>query len=858
MSRNFKLRQKKLKRRGYIIRELVETEEKLTASLAAVIKYVQEPCEKEGLLTKDEIHTVFSHLKNIMLFSKEISGRLRDRLVNFDPKNTKLLDIFLRYFEFFKIFSPYCNNFPDAQAFINRLRKESEHPFNLLLKQVEFTPELQGLSLMDHLIKPVQRLPKYELLLKDLQKNTEEQHPDFRNISEALESFLGLNWENNKQMETYLKQLRLFDLQKALIPEKVNLFAKHRIFIGEESLFLIKEECPIPATMYILNDLLVITENSDGVIKLLHQLPLDETSFMCDLENTRSYKWLFSVYGSTGGVILMTNSKTHKAEIMWMLGKTIEGLRDFHVIKQNTQSLLESRKTAIKLTLRLRTIGTVKRGIRGFKAYTLYVIEVKVLNLFFRLYIRFSELTAIESLVKLRFPEMKVPHFPKTFHNFFNSQQLKVIESRKLMIENFLQTVLQKSEIATMAKEILVMLGLPNDFYTRDLANETWELPANESGLFQQLRDLFYQDRILLKSKEPESKDSLFEVSVRLVDGSELKLKVSTQIRAIELCQQIAELAGLKSWLDFKLFLFSPVKHEGILIDDEEMVSKALEFQGEEQSAGVVEQILAGLKRVKKMILGREEVLMFRKQGFYGHEMESSEMERDPKRMDFIFLQAFQEVLEGKYHLSVMDYTFLGAVRLYTLFHEYSKEIRFGEELMKEILPNALVRAKDQNLMVENLVRIWKDFSEEISTISTGESRENQLNIARKLLLKFLERDPLFGGDIFWVQILHKEKSKDMKQEPEYVWLVVRFQGLALLHPSERRKTLKEIDMANVEEFNVYPNCVKIRTKEEKYRFGTQKGFEIGELLRKYSDFYEKKTRQSVLQKSVEKIGKAV
>lgn len=48
---------------------------------------------------------------------------------------------------------------------------------------------LRGMNLEDFLVKPVQRLPKYVLLLKDLLKHTDLDHPDFLNIKNSLEGF---------------------------------------------------------------------------------------------------------------------------------------------------------------------------------------------------------------------------------------------------------------------------------------------------------------------------------------------------------------------------------------------------------------------------------------------------------------------------------------------------------------------------------------------------------------------------------------------------------------------------------------------------------------------------------------------
>lgn len=48
---------------------------------------------------------------------------------------------------------------------------------------------LRGMNLEDFLVKPVQRLPKYVLLLKDLLKHTDQDHPDCLNIKNSLEGF---------------------------------------------------------------------------------------------------------------------------------------------------------------------------------------------------------------------------------------------------------------------------------------------------------------------------------------------------------------------------------------------------------------------------------------------------------------------------------------------------------------------------------------------------------------------------------------------------------------------------------------------------------------------------------------------
>lgn len=57
-------------------------------------------------------------------------------------------------------------------------------------KELDYTEKLSGLSVESFLILPVQRIPRYVLLLQDLLKYTNATHQDFNNLSyPSLSSF---------------------------------------------------------------------------------------------------------------------------------------------------------------------------------------------------------------------------------------------------------------------------------------------------------------------------------------------------------------------------------------------------------------------------------------------------------------------------------------------------------------------------------------------------------------------------------------------------------------------------------------------------------------------------------------------
>lgn len=843
ISRRFKIRQKKLKHRGYIIKELISSETNYCKSLEMVANNILKPAEHNEMLSKDEIHKLFSHLINIMHFSKALSEELSERMnsSSFDIKRTCFLDIFLRHAEFFKIYSPYCNNFPDAQNFLLSIRENTKHKFTQLLKKLEYSSMLGNLNLLDHLIKPIQRLPKYELIFKDLKKNTEVNHPDYENIAKALETYTNINKENNKKMEIYLKQLRLFDLQKNFGSKSLNLFDRHRSFLREESLFVIKEEFPYPIILYILSDLLLITEiNESGQSSLTMQMKLGEDSFVCDLQNTRSYKWLFSVYGVNGGVVFHTDNKEHKIELMKFIESTISSIRT-RLVKITSKELLNK----WKFSLRINTIGTIRRGVKSFKPYTLYVIEVKLEKRQFRLYLRFSELIDLEEVIKQKIPGIELPHFAKTLSNFLMSQQLKIIESRKLMIENFLQILLQNGELLNGDKAIFKLLGLPANFFEINLDHEAFllddaEIQENkiflgEESLFYQFFNNFYKKKLLLKISNLEKP---VEIKVRLIDNTEIPMKVDYYTKCLEVCKQISKKIGLKSWLDFKLFMYNTKTQEEFYLDDEEFLLKALEFI-EEKETTLLSKISLNLKKIKKIITGADYVIMFKKHGFFSYEFEEKEFKKDTKRLNLIFVQYFSEVYSGKYSLNLMEYMIVASIKLYTIYHRTPKDFKLLSKIIKEVLPLNIFNNKKVKIE-ETLLYFWQEITKQIDETQCDRSgdfiktRTNEIDIAKSMLISFLRKEKLFGSLMFWVSLIKKEKT-DVKDSPDYVWLVLKYSTLSIMHPNEKSVFLKEFPLENIEEYAIYPNHLKIKLKTgQKYRFSMNRSFEFGQIISKY------------------------
>ena len=101
--------------------------------------------------------------------------------------------------------------------------------------------------------------------------------------------------------------------------------------------------------------------------------------------------------------------------------------------------------------IHVNVLGTEKRNANTFNNFTIYIVEVTVADLAYKIFIRYSEMVDLEKEMMKFFSELKLTEL-KTF-NWFNNHKTKVIENRKLLIENFLQKVLS-SELVIKSDKI--------------------------------------------------------------------------------------------------------------------------------------------------------------------------------------------------------------------------------------------------------------------------------------------------------------------------------------------------------------------------------------------------------------------
>ncbi|KNC54738.1 uncharacterized protein AMSG_01588, partial [Thecamonas trahens ATCC 50062] len=127
-------------------------------------------------ITTEEYFALFANLDQMTAMHGRMSEVLKERVASYDPATTRIGDLFATRTNF------SANSHEVFQALCGRGKAKNK----AFKTYVDAFAAAVGMNLPAFLIMPVQRIPRYILLLSDLIKHTAEDHPDYPALERAL------------------------------------------------------------------------------------------------------------------------------------------------------------------------------------------------------------------------------------------------------------------------------------------------------------------------------------------------------------------------------------------------------------------------------------------------------------------------------------------------------------------------------------------------------------------------------------------------------------------------------------------------------------------------------------------------
>eukprot|EP01114_Cavostelium_apophysatum_P018021 TRINITY_DN5486_c0_g1_i1.p1 TRINITY_DN5486_c0_g1~~TRINITY_DN5486_c0_g1_i1.p1 ORF type:complete len:583 (-),score=165.26 TRINITY_DN5486_c0_g1_i1:50-1798(-) len=261
-------------------------------------------------LQKDDVKQLFFGVEVIANYNDTIAVAFEERLANWEWR-TPLSDIFLDMMAFLKTYINFVNNYNSALSTLQKLRKIPE--FAAWLSETEKKPECKGNTIESFLIMPIQRIPRYVLLLEDLLKATPEDLSDRSGLEDAaakMKSIASLVNEKKKESENFSKVVEIYN---RLEPQVEDLCAPHRQFLMEGKIKAEQKDF----VFYLFTDLLLmVKEKGDGKLKLKMHISL-LTADIIDIHDIPEHKIKNSYQVVTPRKSLLVTAKSAEEKKLW-------------------------------------------------------------------------------------------------------------------------------------------------------------------------------------------------------------------------------------------------------------------------------------------------------------------------------------------------------------------------------------------------------------------------------------------------------------------------------------------------------------------------------------------------------------
>ncbi|KAM9814361.1 FYVE, RhoGEF and PH domain-containing protein 6-like isoform 2-T2 [Syngnathus typhle] len=218
---------------------------------------VAEASRQNGKAVIEErlLERILYYLPQLYQLNRDLLRELQDRLARWD-QTEQVADIFLKKGPYLKMYSTYIREFDKNAALLEEQSKKNA-PFAAVVRQFEASPRCANLALKHYLLKPIQRIPQYQLLLRDALAIVREVANHANDIMKQGDNFQ-----------------KLIQVQCSLNGHR-EIVQPGRIFLKEGVLNKLSRKLMQPRMFFLFNDsLLYTTPLQSGQFKFNNMLSL--------------------------------------------------------------------------------------------------------------------------------------------------------------------------------------------------------------------------------------------------------------------------------------------------------------------------------------------------------------------------------------------------------------------------------------------------------------------------------------------------------------------------------------------------------------------------------------------------------
>ncbi|XP_036373741.1 FYVE, RhoGEF and PH domain-containing protein 6 [Megalops cyprinoides] len=266
------------------------------------------------------LNQILYYLPQLYELNRDLLRELEERVAHWND-HQRLADIFVKKGPYLKMYSTYIREFDRNVALLDeQCRKNSG--FAGVVRQFEMSPRCASLALKHYLLKPVQRIPQYQLLLTDYLKNLTEDSSDYKDTQAALSIVKEVANHANDIMKQGDNFQKLMQVQYSLSGYH-EIVQPGRVFLKEGTLMKLSRKVMQPRMFFLFNDILLYTTPvQSGQYKLNSMLSL--AGMKVSKPSQEAYQNELNIESVERSFILSASSATERDEWLEAISKAID------------------------------------------------------------------------------------------------------------------------------------------------------------------------------------------------------------------------------------------------------------------------------------------------------------------------------------------------------------------------------------------------------------------------------------------------------------------------------------------------------------------------------------------------------
>ncbi|XP_053524677.1 pleckstrin homology domain-containing family G member 1 isoform X2 [Artibeus jamaicensis] len=249
-----------------VVQEILETERTYVQDLKSIVEdYLDCIRDQTKLpLGTEERSALFGNIQDIYHFNSEL---LQD-LENCENDPVAIAECFVSKSEEFHIYTQYCTNYPRSVAVLTEcMRNKTLAKF---FRERQETLK-HSLPLGSYLLKPVQRILKYHLLLHEIENHLDKDTEGYDVVLDAIDTMQRVAWHINDMKRKHEHAVRLQEIQSLLTNWKGPDLTSYGELVLEGTFRL--QRAKNERTLFLFDRLLLITKKRDDTFTYKAHIP---------------------------------------------------------------------------------------------------------------------------------------------------------------------------------------------------------------------------------------------------------------------------------------------------------------------------------------------------------------------------------------------------------------------------------------------------------------------------------------------------------------------------------------------------------------------------------------------------------